>query len=114
MFTINHLETGHDGHCVSFLAIDEASGEVLGSAFASLVDGHQLRLDFIQTNPPLRKHGIGSALLAAVIGWGREQGAARLTGEFKPDPFARPEDVERFYQNRGISVTADGNLDGKL
>lgn len=114
MFTINRLETSDDGHFVSFLAVNEVSGEVLGSAFAGLVDNHQLRLDLIQTNPPLRKHGIGSALLAAVISWGQKRGTVRLTGEFKPDSFAKPQDVERFYAKRGISITPDGNLGGKL
>lgn len=114
MFTINRRETGYDSHFVSFLAIDEASGEVLGSVFAGLVGDHQLQLDLIQTNPPLRGQGIGGALLAAAIGWGKDRGAARITGEFKPDPFAKPEDVARFYAKRGISVTADGNLEGKL
>ena len=113
MFTINRRETGFDGHDVSFLAIGQ-SGEVLGSAFAALEDGATLRLDSIQANPPVRGRGIGSALLAAVIGWGREQGATRLTGEFKPDPFSKPADVERFYANRSISVTSDGNLEGIL
>lgn len=113
MFTINRLETGFDDHFVSFLAINEASGEVLGSAFAGL-DADQLRLDLIQTNPPQRGRGIGGALLAAVIGWGRERGAVRLTGEFKPDLFSKPQDIERFYTKWGISVTADGNLEGKL
>lgn len=112
MFTINLKETGYDGHDVSFLAID-TSGDVLGSAFAAL-ENDTLRLDCIQANPPVRKRGIGGALLAAVIGWGRERGAVRLTGEFKPDPFSKPEDVARFYAKRGISVTLDGNLDGKL
>lgn len=54
------------------------------------------------------------SLLAAVIGWGRERGAVRLTGEFKPDLFSKPQDIERFYTKWGISVTADGNLEGKL
>lgn len=112
MFTINRRETGYDGHDVSFLAIDQ-SGEVIGSVFAALEDD-ALRLDSIQANPPVRKRGIGGALLAAVIGWARERGATRLTGEFKPDPFSKPADVERFYAKRGISVTLDGNLDGKL
>lgn len=113
MFTINRRETGYDGHDVSFLAISQ-SGEVLGSAFAVLEDGATLRLDSIQSNPPVRGRGIGSALLAAVIGWGRERGAVRLTGEFKPDPFSKPADVERFYANRGISVTPDGNMKATL
>lgn len=112
MITINRRETGYNGHDVSFLAIDP-SGDIIGSAFAALEDD-ALRLDLIQTNPPLRGRGIGSALMAAVIGWGRERGAVRLTGEFKPDPFAKPEDVARFYAKRGISITVDGNLDGKL
>ena len=112
MFTINRRETGCDSHDVSFLAIDQ-SGDVLGSAFAALED-EVLRLDSIQANPPVRKRGIGSALLAAVIGWGRERGAVRLTGEFKPDLFSKPQDIERFYTKWGISVTADGNLEGKL
>ncbi len=113
MFTINYRETGHDDHDALFLAIDQ-SGDVLGSAFAALEDSDTLRLNSIQTNPPRRGLGIGSALLVAVIGWGRERGATCLAGEFKPDPFAKPADVERFYAKRGISVTADGNLDGKL
>ena len=113
MLTINRLETGYDDHFVSFLAINEASGEVLGSAFAGL-DADQLRLDLIQTNPPQRGRGIGGALLAAVIGWGRKRGAIQIIGEFKPDPFSKPEDVERFYAKRGISVTADGNIEGEL
>ena len=112
MFTINRQETDYDGHDVSFLAIDP-SGEVIGSAFAAL-ENDILRLDSIQANPPVRGRGIGGALLAAVIGWGREHGATRVSGDFKPDPFSRPEDVERFYQKHGISVTADGNLKGTL
>lgn len=112
VFTINRRETGYDGRDISFLAID-TSGGVLGSAFAALEDD-ALRLDSIQTNPPLRNRGIGNALIAAVIGWGQERGAARITGKFKPDPFSKPEDVGRFYAKHGISVTQDGNLEGKL
>lgn len=78
MFTINRQEAGYDGHDVSFLAID-FFGEVVGSAFAAREDG-ALRLDSIQTNPSQRGSGIGGALLAAIIGWGRDRGAARITG----------------------------------
>lgn len=78
-----------------------------------LEDGF-LRLDLIQTNPPKRSRGIGGALLAAVIGWGRDRGVARLTGDFKPDPFSKSADVERFYNHRGITITEDGNLEGRL
>ena len=112
MFTINRRETGYDGHDASFLAIDQ-SGEVLGSALAA-IEEDVLRLDSIQANPPVRGRGIGGALLAAVIGWGRENGATRVSGDFKPDPFSKSADVARFYTNRGISVTPDNNLDGKL
>lgn len=112
MFTINRRETGYDSHDVSFLAI-EPSGEVVGSAFAALEDG-ALRLDSIQTNPPKRCRGIGSALLAAVIGWGRDGGATRLTGEFKPDPSVRISAVEKFYRERGISINEDGTLESSF
>lgn len=113
VFTINRRETGYDGHDVSFLAID-LYGEVLGSAFAALEDD-ALRLDLIQTNPPKRGHGIGAALLAAVIDWGKNRGAHRIAGgKFSPDPFAKPDDVRRFYAKRGISVTEEGNLEGNL
>lgn len=110
MFTINRRETDQD---ISFFAIDP-SGEVVGSLFAAL-EGTNLRLDSIQTNPPLRKHGIGGALFDALVGWARGKGATHLAGgEFKPDPFSSPKDVERFYAKRGVSIASDGNLTGDV
>lgn len=112
MFTINHRETSYGGHDAMFFVTDQIGG-IIGSAFASIAK-EAVILDSIQTNPPYRGRGIGSALLVAVQAWGREQGATRLIGNFKPDISARPTDVERFYCRRGISITPDGTLESNL
>ncbi len=112
MFSINYRETDPYGHEAEFRAV-EPSGETVGSAYVAL-DDRALRLDSIQAIPPRRGKGIGSALLAAALAWGRERGAVRISGEFRPDPFSRSADVEAFYAKHGIRVDIKGNLDGSV
>lgn len=89
------------------------NGDILGSAFAGLTEDRVV-LDSIQTNLGERKRGIGSALLAAVIGWGKSQGARKLIGEFAPDCTTNPLDVMNWYRKRGIEVAGDGKLIGEV
>lgn len=111
-FSIKESQTGFDGHDVAFFAESNQTG-ILGSVFAGLVD-ETVRLDSIQANPPVRGQGIGSALLAAVLKWGREKGAKTIIGEFVPDPFSKPKDVEKFYNKFGIQIDENGNLRGDI
>lgn len=112
IFNIRKKEMGSDG-CSMYLLAEAPIEGILGSAFAGL-EGETVRLDSIQANPPVRGRGVGSALLTEVLEWGKERGAKTITGKFIPDPFSRPEDVEKFYNKFGITVDENGNLYGKI
>ena len=112
MFSVKSRETGHDGYDIEFRAV-EPGGETVGAAYAA-IDDDALRLDSIQAIPPRRGRGIGSALIMAVIAWGRERGASRISGEFRPDAFSTPEDVKAFYAKHGVGVDSEGNLVGNI
>lgn len=90
-----------------------SNGDILGSAFVGLIDD-EVVLNSIQTNLGERGQGIGSALLAALISWGRSLGAKKLIGEFAPDCTVNPEEVAAWYRKRGIEIDDDGNLVGEI
>lgn len=71
-------------------------------------------MDSIQTNLGERGRGIGNALLVAVIGWGKSEGAKRLTGKFAPDCTVNPAKIVEWYRRRGIEIDDNGNLVGGI
>jgi len=89
------------------------NGDILGSAFVGLTEDRVV-LDLIQTNLGEREKGIGGALLAAVIDWGRLQGVERLTGDFAPDCTINPAKLMGWYWKRGIEVDGNGKLVGEV
>ncbi len=78
------------------------SGEVLGSAFLSCVDGIW-NLDLIQVNAAFRGRGIGSQLLQAIMADFRPG-----TGQFTPE-FGN-ESLANFYRYNEITVSDSGAL----
>lgn len=91
-----------DDNWVYFVAYlnEEMAGAVLAS-----VSGIDLSIESIHTNPNQRGNGVGTKMLSTVVGWGRDKGARRITGEFLPDEkTAKREDVVQWYAKRGIVI----------
>ncbi|MBZ5733191.1 ribosomal protein S18-alanine N-acetyltransferase [Nocardioides sp. TRM66260-LWL] len=77
--------------------VAERAGRVVGHAVASLV-GDIADLQRIATAPEARRHGVASALLAAVVEAGRAAGADRLLLEVRADNRG----AQAFYAARGL------------
>lgn len=79
------------------------SEQILGFAAATLLLDHQenrCELDSIAVHPSARRHGLGSALLRAVLTWGAEQGANHLALEVRAGNAA----AIRLYQRLGLQT----------
>ena len=83
-----------------------SSGSVIGFAAASLLldppatpsPENRCELDSMAVHPIARRHGIGSALLKAVLSWASEQGCRHLTLEVR----ASNQAAIRLYELHGF------------
>lgn len=91
--------------------------ELSGFGVAQLSDDKTLILESIHVIPGRRKRGIGSRLLESIINWGKDQGAQKLEGEFKPE-YGRGSESEKaaksFYNKNEISIDEKDHLSRRL
>lgn len=82
----------------------QQTGEpILGFAAATLLLDQQenrCELDSIAVHPAARRHGVGSALLRAVLDWAAQQGANQLALEVRAGNAA----AIRLYQRLGLQI----------
>ena len=89
--------------------VAEADGRVCGYALADSYDG-TAHLEQVTIYPDCAGRGIGSVLVDAVAGWGREQGSAALTLlTFRDVPWNGP-----YYRRLGFQPVPDDELEPEL
>ena len=66
---------------IAFAAARDGDGHIVSLAYGALHDG-LVSLQWVATDPARRREGLSRAVLAALMGWARDQGAtgARLQG----------------------------------
>jgi GNAT superfamily N-acetyltransferase len=84
------------------LAATDDTGAVIGYAMAGLVDDHA-HLEQLSVAPDRGGHGIGTALIDAVVDWARTRGDGEVTlTTFRDVPFNAP-----LYAKRGFTIVEE-------
>lgn len=92
-----------------WVAVDDASGDVVGYARAEDLDGRS-HLEQVSVRVAHQGRGVGGALIDAVLDWARARGADELTlTTFRAVAFNQP-----YYERRGFRPMADAALDDRL
>ena len=92
-----YVSSAADTLCSKALFVAEADDRLYGFAAATLV-ADQAELESIAVAEAMRRAGVGSALLAAVLAWTHEQSAASLELEVR----AANERAQAFYAAHGF------------
>jgi hypothetical protein len=58
-----------------------------------------------------RNRGIGTAMIAFLVGFARSHSAKRIEGEIKPHDSKENQDLPNWYRRRGFTVSADGKTE---
>lgn len=91
------------------LWVAERGRELLGYALAVDLDG-QAHLEQVSVVPEAGGHGVGVALVDAVVGWAEDRGATSLTlSTFRDVPWNGP-----WYERLGFEVDADAVADPRF
>jgi acetyltransferase len=71
---------------MAIIAVDETSGQPAGGARLVRSDTDGAQAEFaVGVEPAAKGHGLGTALMRAVINWGRSQGVKEITGQILAD-----------------------------
>lgn len=90
--------------------IGTAYGRIEGD-FLNIIN---LYTNIQNTNVDARGSGIADSLLKKLRQWGKEQGATRIKGKFRPTSSVRREEVIAWYRKRAIVVTEYDQLTGDI
>jgi GNAT superfamily N-acetyltransferase len=117
---VDYLESLIDADPSEVELVAEAGGEIVGAVWARIVRPHpdsryqvvptvdetQLHIDYLVTDEPHRRRGVGTALVAAAEQWGRDRGATvALTVTYAASPLSIPFWQERMgYRTRSVNL----------
>lgn len=86
------------------LLLARLDGKVVGMATLALlvgpIAGRKIYLDDFVTDPSVQGKGVGSRLWDAMLSWGQQHGAAKLTFTSNPKRQA----AHRFYLHKGATI----------
>ena len=86
------------------LLLARLDGKVVGMATLALlvgpIAGRKIYLDDFVTDPSVQGKGVGSRLWDAMLSWGRQHGATKLTFTSNPKRQA----AHRFYLHKGATI----------
>ena len=86
------------------LLLARLDGRVVGMATLALlvgpIAGRKIYLDDFVTDPSVQGKGVGSRLWDAMLSWGQQHGAAKLTFTSNPKRQA----AHRFYLHKGATI----------
>jgi GNAT superfamily N-acetyltransferase len=104
----------HDDSAV-FLAIGESRsiGIATNRIEPALGGGRPSVIEHLYVVPDARRHGVADALLAAALGWAREQACPSVFVTFRREDDER-HDLSAFYVRRGFEIVGDTVLVRRL